>query len=410
MARSSGNDFDLAAALLPAAAVLFGAYRLAEARACAEEGVIVARRSGSPTQLGMSTNLLAVMLFDDDPGRARALLREGLDASEHPSVGHMRASGLLRLARLDHTVDDPEWARAFRPSVAGVQDAGDRRSSMMLLELYSRALAEAGHFELAGILRWALPAGTMVVGNLSDAEQLATENQICRALGDDRSTELRARAAAMDIDDALSLALAELDRVDRGGLITTADETSHSGGHSAQIPRDVRRRRLRRRPRAARRVARRGGGVGARRVRALATRAVALRCRRGCMHRGDTVRLSFAAVTFTGAVVGVGTDILCLATVATERVDVALGSDASFVLRVVPARGGGGRGDGTVTTFRARLRELDGSRVDVGLRNGSALTGVLHAGVDHVQTVDDDGARAYAPTGSVCWVRPVDVD
>ena len=131
---------------------------------------------------------------------------------------------------------------------------------------------------------------------------------------------------------------------------------------------------------------------------------------RGCMHRGDTVRLGFAAATFTGAIVGVGTDIVCVATVAAERVDVALGSGAPFVLRVVPARGGGGRGDGTVTTFRARLRELDGTRVDVGLADGRALTGVLHAGVDHVQTVDDDGARAYAPTGSVAWVRPVDVD
>ena len=62
------------------------------------------------------------------------------------------------------------------------------------------------------------------------------------------------------------------------------------------------------------------------------------------------------------------------------------------------SRGGGDRGDGTLTTFRARLRELDGSHVDVGLGNGDALTGVLHAGVDHVQIVDADGARAYAPT------------
>jgi hypothetical protein len=131
---------------------------------------------------------------------------------------------------------------------------------------------------------------------------------------------------------------------------------------------------------------------------------------RECMHRGDTVRLSFAGVTFTGAIVGVGTDIMCVATVAPARVDVALGRDAPFVLQVVPARGGGGRGDGTVTTFRARLRELDGSRVDVGLANGSALAGVLHTGVDHVQTVNEDGVRVYAPTGSVCWVRAVDVD
>ena len=157
------------------------------------------------------------MPTSDDPERARQLLREGLVLTEHPWVGHMRGTALLRLARLDHTIDDPEWARTFRPSVAGVQDAGDRRASMMLLELYSRALAEAEHYEIAGILRWALPTGAMVVGNVSDAEQLATEEQICQALSEDRSTELRARAAAMDIDDALSIALAELDRVIAAG-------------------------------------------------------------------------------------------------------------------------------------------------------------------------------------------------
>ena len=215
-ARGSGNGFELAAALIPASAVLLGAQRLAEARACAEEAVLVARRFGSPTQRGVSTNLLAVMVFDDDPERARQLLREGLGLTEHPWVGHLRGSGLLRLARLDHTIDDPEWARTFRPALTGVKNAGDRRASMILLELYSRALAEAGHYEIAGILRWALPTGTMVVDG-SDAEQRATEEQICRALGHDRSTKLQARSAAMDIDDALSVAIAELDRVIAAG-------------------------------------------------------------------------------------------------------------------------------------------------------------------------------------------------
>ena len=63
-----------------------------------------------------------------------------------------------------------------------------------------------------------------------------------------------------------------------------------------------------------------------------------------CMHRGDTASLSFVATTFRGVVVGVGTDIACLA-VADGRVDVALGSEATFVLRVgLLVVGGGGRG------------------------------------------------------------------
>jgi predicted ATPase/class 3 adenylate cyclase len=216
-ARASGSDFELAAALIPASAALFGAHRITEARACAEEGMLVARRSGSPTQRGISANMVAVMEFENDPDRARQLLRDSLDATENPFVGNMRGTGLLRLGRLEHTIDDPEWARTFRPCLASVQHAGDRRAGTILLELYSRALAEAGRYEIAGILRWALPGGTMIVGNVSDAEQDATEDHISRALGADRAIELRALGEAMDIEEAVGVALAELDRVIAAG-------------------------------------------------------------------------------------------------------------------------------------------------------------------------------------------------
>ena len=129
----------------------------------------------------------------------------------------MRGTALLRLGRLDRTIDDPEWARTFRPSLVGVQDAGDRRACMILLELYSRALAEAGHYEIAGILRGAFPPAKCWAAMSPTPSSAATEDQIRRALGDDRSTELRTRGAAMDIDDALSVALAELDRVIAAG-------------------------------------------------------------------------------------------------------------------------------------------------------------------------------------------------
>ena len=152
-ARASGDDFELGGSLIPAIAVLVGASRLREARAHAEEAVRFAHTSGSPTLIGISTNLLAVLVVDEDPDRARALLRESLAASDSPWVGNMRGTAVLRLARLEDTLDDPEWARAFRPYLARVREAGDRRSAMILLESYSRALAEAGHAEVAGLLR-----------------------------------------------------------------------------------------------------------------------------------------------------------------------------------------------------------------------------------------------------------------
>jgi hypothetical protein len=87
-------------------------------------------------------------------------------------------------------------------------------------------------------------------------------------------------------------------------------------------------------------------------------------------------------------------------------------ADAAVVVRVVaPARRGGSRGDLTVTTFAARLRQLEGTWVQVGLRAPHGMAeGELLVGRDQVSLRHGDGRRAYVPIGSVCWVRPVDVD
>jgi hypothetical protein len=53
----------------------------------------------------------------------------------------------------------------------------------------------------------------MLIGNVSEVERQRCEEAIRRGLGDARSEELHRRGAAMDIHDALSVALAELDRV-----------------------------------------------------------------------------------------------------------------------------------------------------------------------------------------------------
>ena len=93
-------------------------------------------------------------------------------------------------------------------------------------------------------------------------------------------------------------------------------------------------------------------------------------------------------------------------------VDVRIDAAAPIVVRVVAAaRRGGHRGDTTITTFVARLRQLEHTQVRLGLRaDHEPLEGALVVGLDQVSVVDGDGRRAYVPIGSVCWVRPVDVD
>ena len=132
---------------------------------------------------------------------------------------------------------------------------------------------------------------------------------------------------------------------------------------------------------------------------------------RACMHRGDTVALESPGRSFLGVVTAVGEDLVRVAT-ADGSIDARLDPGAPLVLRVVrAARTGGERGDRSTATFRARLLELEGTVVQVGLRaDDDALTGALCVGRDQLSVVDPDGARRYVPIGSVTWVRPVDVD
>jgi hypothetical protein len=129
---------------------------------------------------------------------------------------------------------------------------------------------------------------------------------------------------------------------------------------------------------------------------------------RDCMHRGDGVTFVFPAVTWSGSLVAVGADVARLA-IGTAIVDVRLAATAPFVLRVRPTDDHGRRGDASVTTFLARLRELDGIVVSIGLMSGS-LEGSIRLGRDQVRIDDRDGSSAYVPTESVWWVRALDDD
>jgi hypothetical protein len=127
---------------------------------------------------------------------------------------------------------------------------------------------------------------------------------------------------------------------------------------------------------------------------------------RDCMHRDDVVTCELPIVTWTGAVAAVGVDVACL-DVGGTPVDIRLTADAPFVLRVRAGTGPAARDHGGLTTFIARLRELDGTGVCIGTPAGS-LEGRMRLGRDQLRLTDRDGGVAYVPSGSVWWVRALD--
>jgi hypothetical protein len=133
---------------------------------------------------------------------------------------------------------------------------------------------------------------------------------------------------------------------------------------------------------------------------------------RDCLRRGDVATFSFPLLTWAGAVVGVGPDVVRI-DVGDAPVDLQLTGDAPFVLRTRAATGAhrdAPREDtGGSTTFMARLRELDGTRVSIGTATTS-LEGSLRVGQGQLRITDADGSVSYVPTGSVCWVRPLVAD
>jgi hypothetical protein len=129
---------------------------------------------------------------------------------------------------------------------------------------------------------------------------------------------------------------------------------------------------------------------------------------RDAMHRGDQVSFAHATVTWAGTPLAVGDDIVRV-DVGDGSVDVRLAPAAPFVLRMWPSAGAGRRGRETVTTFLARLRELDGTSVRVGAP-ATELEGELRVGRDQLRLVDRDGRCAYVPIESSWWVRAVDDD
>lgn len=206
---------------------LLGGAGAEEAIAEAEKAAALARQSGMPGAIVLTLNSLALALVEQNPTRARAVMKESIELSSRP--GEEISSGVLTASLVAGRLRDWDLTLAltartmhlWRWSVALLQSAP-------CLALCARALAE-DRPEVAGVLRGAAYAGFVRgagasagasgspvpdSGSGSDVNFILealreTGDLVGGALGDERRRELRARGAAMSIDQAVSYALAK---------------------------------------------------------------------------------------------------------------------------------------------------------------------------------------------------------
>jgi hypothetical protein len=124
------------------------------------------------------------------------------------------------------------------------------------------------------------------------------------------------------------------------------------------------------------------------------------------LHRGDVLAVALpGGGACRGRVVGVGADVVALDT-AGGRVDVHVGDAPAIAWRVVERADNGGTRGVELTSFRARLVELEGdAAVEVGVAHFDGVArGALTVGRDHL-SLDDDGVTTVLGLAAVDWVR-----
>jgi hypothetical protein len=222
------NHLGQAAACLGGGAVFYAIAGDTEtARACATEGLALARSLGVPSLIARNLAALASALADGDPDQARALLREAVEVFR--TLGFQNVNDVTQAVLVGAQVRDWEIVLECAPySVAHLHWLGQRPVLAGVLTIAGRAIVETdpdATAVLQGISRrLAIGAGTdrtsgpPIADNAPHTRELVghlrheTTAHLDTVLGADRRLELRAAGEAMGTDDAVAYVLSHLDK------------------------------------------------------------------------------------------------------------------------------------------------------------------------------------------------------
>ncbi len=192
----------------------------------AQRAVSLARQSGMPTLIALSLQVLASALADTEPDRARALLAEGLDGTEH--LGYEQSteltSGCIIAARLEDRRRVLELARRAIPlqhwqgrpafvvglfNLAAFALVDARPSTSAVLHGAARTIARSWTSTQTAPGTPPTPAPPRA-GFLNDVRRDAAR-RLAAALPDMELNRLRREGELMDQDQAVAYAVAEID-------------------------------------------------------------------------------------------------------------------------------------------------------------------------------------------------------
>ncbi|HXY93073.1 MAG TPA: adenylate/guanylate cyclase domain-containing protein [Acidimicrobiia bacterium] len=213
-ARATAEDYTIASALTIVAG---WSYVLGNRERCltvAEEAMQIAQRLGNPSLLAYTGFYLGGALETTDPTRARSALETALERAKAVDYEQIAASCLSWLGRMGADVATPQWATQFRRGLDIMYEAGDTRGLLQHLDIYAQSLAVTGRAETAATLAAAVAQLSPHTSNPISIEHRQITNERLRAkLGEERFKELTAHGASLTYDQAVALALGELDHV-----------------------------------------------------------------------------------------------------------------------------------------------------------------------------------------------------
>jgi predicted ATPase len=216
LARERGDPYQIAFACCVAGMTLVNADRADDAFAYADEALSRALEVGAPSVIAFASTISAMLEGERDPVRATELARMSLDQALRNDHGMNLMTALNALGRLAQGASDPEWATRYRELLDRTYDASDTRLVLTLLETYAASLIAVDRFESAAMLIGFLEPRRSLRTPLARARADGAREQLDAALGPERLVMLTRWGAAMSIEEAVSLARAELDPVIEG--------------------------------------------------------------------------------------------------------------------------------------------------------------------------------------------------